>query len=339
MTNFPLPRLDKDPELNKLLLPYCRLKFGEMWTDEQKLHRVACIDACDISAVQKMLGEEKAALAIQDPPYNFVAFEEQKVERFISWCELWIENTFNALKENSSLYIWLGADQNENFQPFPQFILMMADSGFKSKSFITMRNQRGYGTQKNWMAIRQELLFYVKGNPEFYIDAEYTDIPKVLKGYYKKVNGKVTENFERSKSENIRAGNVWIDIQQVFYRMEENVNGCFAQKPLKAIERIIQASSQKGELVMDLFSHSGSTLLAAEKLNRRAFVSDIDPIFCEISIRRLERYRNKGKTGWQNSNPFANEILKDKELKNYLVDKYDIKIPNRIYADNEELIF
>ena len=339
MTNFPLPRLDKDPELNKLLLPYCRLKFGEMWTDEQKLHRVACIDACDISAVQKMLGEEKAVLAIQDPPYNFVAFEEHKVERFISWCELWIENTFNALYENSSLYIWLGADQNDNFQPFPQFILMMADSGFKSKSFLTMRNQRGYGTQKNWMAIRQELLFYVKGNPDFYIDAEYTDIPKVLKGYYKKVNGKVTENFERSKSENIRAGNVWIDIQQVFYRMEENVNGCFAQKPLKAIERIIQASSQKGELVMDLFSHSGSTLLAAEKLNRRAFVSDIDPIFCEISIRRLERYRNKGKTGWQNSNPFANEILKDKELKNYLVDKYDIKIPNRIYADNEELIF
>ncbi|HAB54724.1 MAG: DNA methylase [Ignavibacteria bacterium RIFOXYB2_FULL_35_12] len=339
MTNFPLPRLDKDPELNKLLLPYCRLKFGEMWTDEQKLHRVACIDACDISAVQKMLGEEKAVLAIQDPPYNFVAFEEHKVERFISWCELWIENTFNALYENSSLYIWLGADQNDNFQPFPQFILMMADSGFNSKSFLTMRNQRGYGTQKNWMAIRQELLFYVKGNPDFYIDAEYTDIPKVLKGYYKKVNGKVTENFERSKSENIRAGNVWIDIQQVFYRMEENVNGCFAQKPLKAIERIIQASSQKGELVMDLFSHSGSTLLAAEKLNRRAFVSDIDPIFCEISIRRLERYRNKGKTGWQNSNPFANEILKDKELKNYLVDKYDIKIPNRIYADNEELIF
>ena len=138
MINFPLPRLDKDPELNKLLLPYCRLKFGEVWADKHNLHRVACIDACDNSAVQKMLGKEKAVLAIQDPPYNFVAFEEQKIERFISWCETWIENTFNALKENSSLYIWLGADQNENFQPFPQFILMMANSGFKSKSFITM---------------------------------------------------------------------------------------------------------------------------------------------------------------------------------------------------------
>jgi site-specific DNA-methyltransferase (adenine-specific) len=339
MINFPLPRLDKDPKLNKLLLPYCRLKLGEVWTDEQKLHRVACIDACDNSAVQKILGKEKAVLAIQDPPYNFVAFEEQKVERFISWCELWIENTFNALKENSSLYIWLGADQNENFQPFPQFILMMADSGFKSKSFITMRNQRGYGTQKNWMAVRQELLFYVKENPKFYIDAEYTDIPKVLKGYYKKINGRMTENSERSKSENIRAGNVWIDIQQVFYRMEENVNGCFAQKPLKSLERIIQANSKKGELVLDFFSHSGTTLLAAEKLNRRSFVSDIDPVFCEITIRRLEHFRNKHKTGWQNSNPFAEEITKDKKLKNYLLSNYGAKIPEKTFTDNKNLIF
>jgi site-specific DNA-methyltransferase (adenine-specific) len=339
MINFPLPRLDKDPELNKLLLPYCRLKFGEIWTDNKKFHRVACIDACDNSAVKKLLGKEKAVLAILDPPYNFVAFEEQKVERFISCCELWIDNTFNALKESSSLYIWLGADQNQNFQPFPQFILLMANSGFKSKSFITMRNQRGYGTQKNWMSVRQELLFYIKGNPKFNINAEYTDIPKVLKGYYKKVNGKLTENSERGKSENIRAGNVWVDIQQVFYRMEENVNGCFAQKPLKAIERIIKASSSKSELVLDLFTHSGTTLIAAEKLNRRTFVSDINPVFCEISIRRLERFRDKVKTGWQNSNPFANEILKDKRLKNYLIDKYNIKISNKIHAEFGKLIF
>ena len=42
----------------------------------------------------------------------------------------------------------------------------------------------------------------------------------------------MTENIERGKSPNIRPGNVWVDIQQVFYRMEENVPGCYAQKPL-----------------------------------------------------------------------------------------------------------
>ena len=174
----------------------------------------------------------------------------------------------------------------------------------ETRSFITMRNQRGYGTQKNWMAVRQELLYYIHGNPVFNIDAEYTDIPKILRGYYKKVNGKITENLERSKSENIRAGNVWVDIQQVFYRMPENVSGCYAQKPLKAIERIILASSRKNDLVVDFFAHAGTTLLAVDKLRRRCYTIDSDPIFAEMTIRRLEHFRKTTRTGWQFKNPF-----------------------------------
>lgn len=169
-----------------------------------------------------------------------------------------------------------------------------------------MRNQRGYGTQHNWMAVRQELLYYAKGRPVF--NVTYTDIPKILRGYYKTVNGQRTENLERSKADTIRPGNVWVDVQQVFYRLEENVSGCYAQKPLKAIERIVQASSQPGELVIDFFAHAGTTLLAAERLGRRCFTIDTDPIFCEITIRRLEHYRANGQTGWQNGHAFQSEL-------------------------------
>jgi site-specific DNA-methyltransferase (adenine-specific) len=175
------------------------------------------------------------------------------------------------------------------------------------------------------MSIRQELLYYIKGNPDFNVEADYTEIPKILKGYYKKVNGKETDNLERGKSDCIRAGNVWVDLQQVFYRMEENVNGCFAQKPLKSIERIVRASSGSNDVVADFFSHSGTTILACEMLKRKCYTVDIDPIFCEISIRRLERYRETGKIGWQNLNPFYEEIMGDKKLKKYLLRRYDIK--------------
>jgi site-specific DNA-methyltransferase (adenine-specific) len=125
----------------------------------------------------------------------------------------------------------------------------------------------------------------------------------------------VIKNFERSKSQNIRAGNVWVDIQQVFYRMEENVNGCYAQKPLKSADRIIRASSQKGDLILDFFCHAGTTLLAAEMLDRRCYTIDIDPVYCEIAIRRLEHFRATGKTGWQNGNPFEKEIMANSELR------------------------
>ena len=309
MKNNPLPRLDTSPMVRDALLPFCRLKPGEIWEDAKAGHRVGCLDACSPGQVEALMSGNKAVLAIQDPPYNLVAFEERSLTDFMEWCAQWVRNTERVLSSNSSLYVWLGADQNDGFQPLPDFMLMMRHMPFRARSFITMRNQRGYGTQKNWMAVRQELLYYVKGNPAFHVDAEYTDIPKILRGYYKEVNGELTENLERGKSDTIRAGNVWVDVQQVFYRMEENVSGCYAQKPLKSIDRIIKASSAAGDAVIDFFSHSGTTLLSAEINGRSCMAMDIDPIFCEITIRRLEHFRRTGRTGWQNGHPFEDEYI------------------------------
>ena len=308
MKNNPLPRLDSSPEIRERLLPCCRLQPGQIWVDPQGKHRVACLDATSLVAIKELCGDEKGVLAVHDPPYNLVAFEERELSAFIDWCRRWIDNSLAVMSTHSSFYVWLGADQNHGFQPLPDFMLMMRGTEFQPRSFITMRNQRGYGTQKNWMAVRQELLYYIRGNPIFNVEAEYTDIPKILRGYYKEVNGNLTENFERSKSENIRAGNVWVDVQQVFYRMEENVSGCYAQKPLKSIERIIKAGSHAGDLVLDFFAHSGTTLLASEILGRRCFTTDLDPIYCEITIRRLERFRAQRKLGWQNGHPFEKEV-------------------------------
>ncbi len=309
MKNNPLPRLDTDIELREKLIPHCRLKPGEIWQDSKSGHKVGCLDAANVRHIGQLMNGQSASLAVHDPPYNLVAFDERDVNEFIRWSQQWITTTTNVLSKNASLYIWLGADQNNGFQPLPDFMIMMR--GIKdivSRSFITMRNQRGYGTQHNWMAVRQELLYYTKGSPSFNVQAEYTDIPKILRGYYKEVDGKMTENLERSGSDNIRAGNVWVDVQQVFYRMEENVSGCYAQKPIKSIERIIQASSQNNDITLDFFAHSGTTLLASERLGRRCFTIDIDPIFCEITIRRIEHYRKTGKLGWQNGHPFEKEI-------------------------------
>ena len=301
--NDPLPRLDKHPQLREQLLAQCRLEPGQVWDDPALRHRVGCLDAADAEQVSGFMAGEKASLAIHDPPYNLVAFENRSIDEYIAWCERWVRITQQHLMDDAALYVWLGADQNDGFQPLPDFMQMMRSiDGFRPRSMITMRNQRGYGTSNNWMAVRQELLYYVQGSPPFAV--RYTDIPKVLRGYYKEVGGKKTENIERSKSPNIRASNVWVDLQQVFYRVQENVSGCYAQKPIAAMERIVRASSLPGDLVIDFFSHAGTTLLACEMHDRRCFTVDIDPVYCEITIRRLERFRADGRLGWQNGNPF-----------------------------------
>lgn len=312
MKKNPLPRLDKDDTLRQKLLPYCRLTPGHIWCDPTGYHKVGCLDATQFAPIQALMDGTVATLAIHDPPYNLVAFERRTIEAYIAWCRRWLEVTEQILGKDSSLYVWLGADQKNHFQPLPDFMLMMREFEFEPRSLITLRNQRGYGTQKNWMAVRQELLYYVKGEPFF--EVQYTGIPKILRGYYKDVNGRRTENLERGKSRTIRPGNVWVDIQQVFYRMQENVSGCYAQKPLAAVERIVKASSRPDEVVIDFFSHSGSTLLACERQQRRCFTVDIDPIYCEITIRRLEHFRRTGRTGWQNGHPFEQELERSLSL-------------------------
>ena len=305
-----LERLDLHGELQKKILPLSRLKYGEVWEDPIKGHKVGVLDATKIENVRKIMGSEKTKLIINDPPYNVAVGNvntdnlfKVSLQDYMDFSEEWIRNAINVMDKDAHLYIWIGADYKDNFQPLPDFMIMMRElEELKPKNFITLRNQRGYGTQKNWMWVRQELLHYVKGNPKFKV--VYTEIPKILRGYYKVVNGRLTENLERSKSNTIRPGNVWVDIQQVFYRLEENVPGCYAQKPLKAIERLILTSSEKGDLVVDFFAHSGTTLIAGEKHDRRVFTFDLDPIFAEITIRRLEFYRKTGKTGWQWRNPF-----------------------------------
>jgi len=295
--------------IDKKITKLPNFEYGTIWKDPVSGHRVGCLDASKIEDVEKLMSGKKTTLAIQDPPYNVKInkeFRRNPLKEYISWSKRWIDNTIEVLDKDSSLYIWLGADIRKGFQPLPDFIIMMRKKPLRTRNFITLRNQRGYGTQKNWMAVRQELLYYIKGEPVFNIEAVYTDIPKKTKGYYKEVKGKLTENIERSKSPTIRAGNVWFDIQQVFYLLEENVEGCFAQKPLKAIDRIIRASSKKGNLIIDFFSHSGSTLLVAEMLQRKCYTMDILPAYCKVTVARLLHYRNTGETGWGRT-----KILKD----------------------------
>lgn len=320
-TSEKLQRLDLQGNLREKILSFCRLKYGEIWEDPIKGHKVGVVDATKMEDIKKIVGNEKVELIINDPPYNVAVGNANtnnlfkvNLQEYLLFSEKWVKNAIEIMAENSHLYIWLGTDYRDNFQPLPDFMILMRKfKEIKPKNFITLRNQRGYGTSKNWMWVRQELLHYIKGNPNFKV--VYTDIPKVLKGYYKVVNGKLTENMERSKSNTIRPGNVWIDVQQVFYRLEENVPGCYAQKPLKAIERIILSSSKENALVADFFSHSGTTLIAGEKHNRKVFTFDVDPIFAEITIRRLEHYRKTGQTGWQWKNPFPEIENHKKEMK------------------------
>jgi DNA modification methylase len=65
------------------------------------------------------------------------------------------------------------------------------------------------------------------------------------------------------------------------------------EKPVELAERALEFSSLPGENVLDLFGGSGSTLIAAEKTGRRAFLIEIDPLYCDVIVTRYEQFTGK----------------------------------------------
>ena len=65
-----LKRIDADAGLRKQLLPYCRLKRGEIWEDAVSGHRVGVLDATEPADIERIMGGRKTGLLINDPPYN-----------------------------------------------------------------------------------------------------------------------------------------------------------------------------------------------------------------------------------------------------------------------------
>ena len=109
----------------ELLLPHCRLGRGEIWVDPVSGHKVGCLDSANPKEISKLMDGDRANLAIHDPPYNLVAFEERGVGEFVEWCKQWVKNTLDWMASDASFYVWLGADQRNNFQPLPDFMMMM----------------------------------------------------------------------------------------------------------------------------------------------------------------------------------------------------------------------
>ena len=64
-------------------------------------------------------------------------------------------------------------------------------------------------------------------------------------------------------------------------------------KPVELIERALVNSSKAGDLVVDLFGGSGSTLIACERRNRKARLMELDPRYADVICRRFQEYTGK----------------------------------------------
>jgi DNA modification methylase len=220
-------------------------------------------------------------LIIADPPYgNIVADGWDRVDlddvTFADWMVSWTFICQKLSVPRAALFVWGGIGK-PGFRPFYRYLIEAeGQTGYQLANHITWGKKRAYGIQHNLLFCREELAYFLLGDditkPRVF-NVPYLDQKRGYAGFNKKYP---------AKSEFLRRTNVWTDITEILRGKIHT-----AQKPERLHEVIIEMSTNKGEWVLDPFSGSGTTGLAARKLGRPFILVEKDPVEFEKGLKRL----------------------------------------------------
>ena len=232
-----------------------------------------------VDVVKDYLGNASVPLIATDPPYGNIVMQDwdrtkmsddEYADYMVQWTRLWSQ----TLEQGGAFYVWGGLGL-PNFRPFIKYITRVEDNNFKMSNLITWSKKRAYGVQNNYLFTREELAYFVKGNPKkpLKFNIPLLETKRGYEGYNKKYP---------AKSEFYRRTNVWMDVNEIFKGKLHPT-----QKPQRVVEIPIQVHTNPGEFVIDPFAGSGATAVAARKLGRKFVVVEKDKEIFDEMIRRL----------------------------------------------------
>ena len=248
------------------------------------------------------ISDNSIDLIFADPPYNIGKdFGNNKdkwnsTSQYIEWCKLWIDECFRILKDDGTFYFmtatqfmpYLDVYTSEKYNILSRIIWNYDSSGVQSKKMF------GSLYEPILMCTKKKNSKYTFNYNDIMVEAK-TGAKRKLIDYRKKIPAP----YNTKKV----PGNVW-NFSRVRFKMGEYENHP-TQKPEALLERIILASSNEGDIVLDPFSGAFTTSSVAVKLGRKAIGIELNEEYYKIGIRR---------TGI--SNEYHNEkLMKDKSRK------------------------
>lgn len=251
--------------------------------DGQKIN---CTINGDTFEVLKKMPDKSVDLLIVDPPYNLDKdfhgneFKKCNNDEYANYTLSWINAVRSKLKDNASLYVccdWKSAI----------VIGQILENNFVLRNRITWQREKGRGAKANWKNSMEDIFFATVSNEyKFNLDA-VKQKRKVLAPYKKDGKPKDWVESEDGKFRFTCPSNFWDDIAVPYWSMAENTAHP-TQKPEKLIAKLILASSNKGDLVVDIFAGSGTTGVVAKKLDRNFINVEQNPLYCAWGEKRLE---------------------------------------------------
>lgn len=265
-----------------------RCNPGDIWMLGR--HRLMCGDSTKEADVAKLMGGEQADLLLTDPPYNVdyqggtkdkmkIANDNMDDVAFVGFLTAAFNCAIQAMRPGAVFYVWHADSKGFEFRT------ALKDVGLTLReTLIWVKNALVLGRQDYQWKHEPCLYGWKDGAAHYFTEdrAQSTVIEDAAIDYSKLKKDELLKIVLELTSDKIPT--------TVIYENKPTKNDIHpTMKPVKLMARLIRNSTRPKELVLDLFGGSGSTMIAAEQIDRRCFMMEFDPKYCDAILARWEK--------------------------------------------------
>lgn len=253
-------------------------------------HRLMVGDSTNPVDVETLMDGHKADLVQTDPPYNVnvsnsagmtIENDNMDMRSFQEFILQAMQNISDALKPGGVFYIWHGSNARVEFES----AIRQTELGVHQE-LIWNKNQFTLGRNDYQNKMEPCLYGWKEGAGHYFVEDRTQSTVFQHEKY----------DFEKMKKEEMveLLKQIYSLPMSVFDDDKPKINDLHpTMKPITLIGKQIANSSKKGELVLDLFGGSGSTMIACEQLGRACYMMEYDPHYADVIIDRWETFTGK----------------------------------------------
>lgn len=272
---------DEEKELAEIKTP--ETKLGDII--ELGQHRLICGDSTDPKVLQKLFGEDRARMIYSDPVYNLgvdynkgiggkqnyggEVNDKRTDEEYKNLIKNSLSSALSVTHDDAHVFYWC----DETYIWLIQ--TLYRELGIENKRVcLWVKNGHNPTPTAAFNKCYEPNVYGVRGKP--YIAEDIQDLNEILN------KDAVTGNklFENIKE----VANLW-----AAKRISSDNYEHATTKPPELHEKAILKCTKVGDIILDSFSGSGSTIIAGEMLKRKVYAVELEPIFCDLTIRRYEK--------------------------------------------------
>ena len=266
-----------------------KAKLGEIYILGK--HRLMCGDSTSIADVEKLMGEQQADLLLTDPPYNVdyeggtdkklkIKNDNMEDQAFRQFLIDVYKAADHVMKPGAPFYIWHADSEGANFRGAAK------DVGWQIREcLIWVKNSLVLGRQDYQWRHEPCLYGWKAGAGHYFTDSraestvieDQVNVDKLSKDELKPLCKRLLEPSCETT---------------VIREKKPSINDIHpTMKPVKLFGRLVKNSSKRNDIVLDLFGGSGTTIVACEQLNRRAYLMELDPAYVDACVQRYIRFK------------------------------------------------